>query len=74
MKTLSGILFFVLSLYFAGCSTQTGGGASVSFEPSMSENPAQSSSAKSTTGSGGNHEGYTGPDASDGEIAWGPHN
>ena len=73
MKTLSGILIFVFSLYFAGCSTQTGG-ASVSFEPSMSENPAQSSSVKSATGSGGNHEGYSGPDASDGEIAWGPHN
>ena len=73
MKTLSVTLILVLSLYFAGCSTQTGG-ASVSSAPSMSENPAQSSSAKSTTGSGGNHEGNTGPDASDSEIAWGPHN
>ena len=74
MKTLSGILIFVLSLYFAGCSTQTGGGASVSFEPGMSENSGQSSAAISTTGSGEYHEGNTGPDAPDSDIAWGPHN
>jgi len=68
MKTLSGIFILILSLYFAGCSTQTGG-SSVSSATSMSE-----TSAQSTSGSGGHHEGNTGPDASDSEIAWGPHN
>jgi len=73
MKTLSGMLILVLALYFSGCSTQTGG-TSVSSAPTMSDNPAHSSSVKSTSGSGGSHEGNTGPDASDSEIAYGPHN
>ncbi len=68
MKTLSAMLILVISLYFAGCSTQTGG-SSISSAPSMSEHSAQN-----TSGSGGHHEGNTGPDASDSDIAWGPHN
>ena len=68
MKTLSAMFILVLALYFSGCSTQTGG-TSVSSDSYMSENPVQS-----TTGSVGDHEGNTGPDASDDEIAWGHHN
>jgi hypothetical protein len=76
MKTLSGMFILVLALYFSGCSTQTGG-SSTSSASSISENSAQStpaSTVKNTSGSGGNYEGNTGPDASDSEIAWGPHN
>jgi hypothetical protein len=40
----------------------------------MSDSPAQSSSVENTSGSGGDNEGNTGPDASDSEIAYGPHN
>ncbi len=41
MKTLSGILIFVLSLYFAGYSTQTGGGPPLALNPACLKTPGK---------------------------------
>jgi hypothetical protein len=66
MKTLSGMLILVFSLFFVGCATQEGGSSISSFQ-------STSSSSSSVNYSGGGGEGDTGPDASDSEIVGGSH-
>ncbi len=68
MKTLSGMLILVFALFFIGCATQTGSSST------SSEESTSASSAQTTSGSGGGNEGDTGPDVTDSEIVWGPHN
>ena len=70
MKTLSGTLILILSLYFTGCATQTGS-SSTSSAPGISENSAPctpESSSQNTSDIEMVDEGDTGPDAPDSEI------